>query len=245
MSDFQLYCPPTERDQRIRNVVNDIATKFDRDYAKSVVAISGSESGFVWSTPPLDPIEAVLPCDSPTTVIGVEPKGGDYANMYLASNPTNPGAIAEAVKLGLIAPSSTPDALLYRATGAKVGNSKGQHQLFQVAMKWRDKGLARSFSLGPTQMYLIYSAALGGSDPARGSDWEDLWRLYHMWRPSVIMERLAYTKHPPYPSPSADSATAIHFLKLSCQAGCTEEAATKYYSSHYAGNLGIVLNATK
>jgi hypothetical protein len=242
MAKWEDFASVTDRDSRIANVVNNLSPILGEELAMAAVGISGSESSFNWSTKPLDGKDQVIICPEPTTIVGIEPAGGDYGAMQLIHSPDNAKAAWEAIERGLITKDVSTGTTKYFAKGdTKAPNSRGQHMLFQVGLKYRDKGLIRTFSVGPTQMYMQYAAVTGGTDSTRGASWEDLYRMYHSWEPAKFAKWLTYLKKPPYPGRPMDETRSIQWLARICQAGCSATAATSYFNSRFKANYGIVL----
>jgi hypothetical protein len=250
MAEWEKYGAPTPRDQRISNVVGKLGAAMSEEFALAAVGVSGNESGFIWAVSPITGTDTygnppVLECDEPATVVGLEPANGDYAKMQLISNPKNAKAVWEAKERKLITDGTNAKGEpVYLATGAKAPNGRGQHDLFQLGLKYRDVGIISGFSIGPTQMFLRYSKVGGGSDASRGADWDDLYALYHTWDPAAFAARLVYMKKPPYPGRPLSRDRAIAWLARICQAGCATEAATSYYESRFRSFYETTLKAT-
>lgn len=224
----------------------------DKAFAITAVAISMSECNAFWIMPRRGEMPYDMNCYPSRVCVGIEP----YAKSDVGgAGAWYPSVVADNVALtqiqnqGGAAPAGGGLQLI---TGPFTqANSDAAASLFEFALVMRDPSLLKSFSIGPTQMWMAqtpmsiqYVQAVGkeGVSPAGQpatfpQTWEDVFDLYTSRDTPNVFKHLDYIKSGTLPgSDPANQSIAISWLRR-VQTGSTPGVAENYYSLFFGANL--------
>lgn len=220
--------------------------------AVSLIAISGTESSFIWTQPRVAPpaLEfALSPCWHCRVPVGWEPQ---FKGNQRVLAPANKEAKARAFVLqnGLAVEGAGGELLPAGAT--LVPNSNGLVKWLEWAIAERRADLLINWSIGPTQMHLIWSDLYRpfqkmNATPDRLNTWEDVFDFLMTDNAGAVARKINYlnpgSKWNPagtsWPADNPDNADKV-INWLIGQLGNRADAA-RYYNSAYKRNLALVL----
>lgn len=253
MTDYR----PLSVNDRIKTALSEaLAAGVDLLKARSLIALSLSEAGGIWTEKRATggPLAQAGwdDCWPTRVVVGLETRVGTFGKRFDSNWASDPEAAAKLESTGLGILKS--DGMYYPSLPAV--DSDAFAQLFEWVMGRRKALLLADFSIGPTQMYMLYSGPSvdAGAGPKTMNfswppDWQGIADLYSMPDAGALMNRIIYldpannpfSKVWPAANPS-DSDNAIQWLRN--QVGTDVDIATTYYNNHYGPNLNKVISLT-